>query len=378
MLYPQEQDKIASTSTARMSPRASGGVPRNVAVTRTTLPAPPMLKTESRQLSDLSVETEEEESSSSSTGSDGLTRIGKNSKIIATRITPLPVKKNKKSASSIRSRLLTSLGVARGAEAAAAAAACAASSPTSSALTRKKAPCCADNMSKIAPSAPPSSIVHVESHHQRRRVPALREDLKGDYGQPDDRQSSQEPVQPLIVAVRSLDVAPPPPPPQEAQCPVSPSSYETNTTTSSSLSASAPLSSSLISSTSSSSSSPDKQEEKEHQQRHRNRGVSFDREVIVHPIPSFRAYSDRIRCHLWSSPSEMQENAARNCYEYACEGWDWHNVVEDEMMINYEGEKIHPSHFQGGASADYSLNSQLMTVVSSQQRSNNGSAARCP
>jgi len=65
----------------------------------------------------------------------------------------------------------------------------------------------------------------------------------------------------------------------------------------------------------------------------------------------------------------MQENAARNCYEFASENWDWKQAVEDEGMVQYGGERIHPIHFMdtsvmygGGA------RSQLMTVMSEQQQ----------
>jgi hypothetical protein len=49
---------------------------------------------------------------------------------------------------------------------------------------------------------------------------------------------------------------------------------------------------------------------------------------------------------LWQSPSEMQENVARNCFEFASEEWDWQKVRLDEDMVEIEGgELIHPVHF---------------------------------
>lgn len=74
-------------------------------------------------------------------------------------------------------------------------------------------------------------------------------------------------------------------------------------------------------------------------------GVSFDSNVVVHPIPSRAAYSDRIRNTLWTHPIEMQQNTARNCVEFAAENWDWRQVVDDEDMVLCDGEPIHPVHF---------------------------------
>lgn len=94
----------------------------------------------------------------------------------------------------------------------------------------------------------------------------------------------------------------------------------------------------------------------------RSRGVSFDSSVTVHPIPKRTSYSDRIRSHLWMSPEEMQENAARNCVEFASENWDWRTVADDDDMVEYEGERIHPVHFV----REFSLRNHLMNVMSAQ------------
>jgi hypothetical protein len=73
--------------------------------------------------------------------------------------------------------------------------------------------------------------------------------------------------------------------------------------------------------------------------------VSFDTTVTVHPIPLRTQYSSRIRNSLWTPVSELQENAARNCVEFAAENWDWRQATEDDDMVIYHGEKIHPIHF---------------------------------
>lgn len=75
------------------------------------------------------------------------------------------------------------------------------------------------------------------------------------------------------------------------------------------------------------------------------RSVSFDASVVVHPIARRTAYSNRIRSALWTSPEEMRNNAARNCYEFAAESWDWRKVANDEDMVLYNGEPVHPVHF---------------------------------
>jgi hypothetical protein len=76
-----------------------------------------------------------------------------------------------------------------------------------------------------------------------------------------------------------------------------------------------------------------------------SRGVCFDSTVTVHPIPTRSEYSKRIRSTLWTPYTEIQQNAARNSHEFAAENWDWRQVANDEDMVLYEGEKIHPSHF---------------------------------
>jgi len=78
--------------------------------------------------------------------------------------------------------------------------------------------------------------------------------------------------------------------------------------------------------------------------RRRARSVSFDDTVKVHPIPKHSEYSNRIRDQLWTDPSIQQHNVARNCMEFAAEGWNWQQV-EEEMVVCPNGEKVHPVHF---------------------------------
>ncbi|VEU37368.1 unnamed protein product [Pseudo-nitzschia multistriata] len=72
--------------------------------------------------------------------------------------------------------------------------------------------------------------------------------------------------------------------------------------------------------------------------------VRFDNKVLVVPIPSRHAYSNRIKKAFWRDGNELEDIADRNHYEYASEGSDWSKVLEDEdMYIDVDtGEKVHP------------------------------------
>jgi hypothetical protein len=96
------------------------------------------------------------------------------------------------------------------------------------------------------------------------------------------------------------------------------------------------------------------------------RRVAFDVEVTVHPIPRFSRYSDRIRATLWTPTAEVQSNAARNCYEFSAEGWNWRTVAVDEEMVLYRGELIHPIHFV--QEQECSMRQQFLQVMSARNR----------
>lgn len=74
--------------------------------------------------------------------------------------------------------------------------------------------------------------------------------------------------------------------------------------------------------------------------------VSLHKSVSVIPIPSRCEYSLPVRKRIWSSSAEIYANAARNSVEFASEGWNWRNVIEDEEMLLHQasGELIHPIH----------------------------------
>eukprot|EP00526_Cylindrotheca_closterium_P024179 CAMPEP_0113620500 /NCGR_PEP_ID=MMETSP0017_2-20120614/10450_1 /TAXON_ID=2856 /ORGANISM="Cylindrotheca closterium" /LENGTH=193 /DNA_ID=CAMNT_0000530173 /DNA_START=116 /DNA_END=697 /DNA_ORIENTATION=+ /assembly_acc=CAM_ASM_000147 len=79
-----------------------------------------------------------------------------------------------------------------------------------------------------------------------------------------------------------------------------------------------------------------------------NRRLTFNESVTVCPIPKHEAYSKRMKEQLWHTPEEMVTNARRNSIEFAAEGWDWRNTLEDENMYRCvnSNEKIHPVHVQ--------------------------------
>lgn len=79
-----------------------------------------------------------------------------------------------------------------------------------------------------------------------------------------------------------------------------------------------------------------------------NRRLTFNESVTVCPIPKHQAYSKRVKEQLWHTPEEILTNARRNSIEFASEGWDWRNTLEDENMYRCvkSNEKIHPVHVE--------------------------------
>mmetsp|Transcript_9926 Transcript_9926/g.21469 ORF Transcript_9926/g.21469 Transcript_9926/m.21469 type:complete len:337 (+) Transcript_9926:44-1054(+) len=78
----------------------------------------------------------------------------------------------------------------------------------------------------------------------------------------------------------------------------------------------------------------------------KKRRVSLHNDVSVIPIPMRTEYPDHIRERIWSSASELYQNAARNTIEFAAEGFDWRNAADDSQMVHsVQGERIHPIHY---------------------------------
>lgn len=85
--------------------------------------------------------------------------------------------------------------------------------------------------------------------------------------------------------------------------------------------------------------------EQQHQRRpSRIRLVRFDRDVSVQPIASHKSYSKRIKDTVWMGTEELKDNAYRNQAEFAAEGWDYQEALEEEdMYVDAEtGELVHP------------------------------------
>lgn len=77
-----------------------------------------------------------------------------------------------------------------------------------------------------------------------------------------------------------------------------------------------------------------------------NKGICFDETVVVVPIPMRNDYSARMKKRLWMNRLELLQNVHRNSIEFAAEGYDWHNVTEDDGMYkcSRSGKLIHPVH----------------------------------
>jgi hypothetical protein len=97
----------------------------------------------------------------------------------------------------------------------------------------------------------------------------------------------------------------------------------------------------------------------------KKRSVRFAVEVAVHPIPSWSRYSDRIRSTIWTPTAEIHANAARNSYEFCAEGCDWRFAAENEDMVMYAGELVHPIHFVQEPE-EFSMRRQFLQVMSVQ------------
>lgn len=101
------------------------------------------------------------------------------------------------------------------------------------------------------------------------------------------------------------------------------------------------------------------------------KGVSFVGFVRVRWIPSRHDYSPTAKATLWTTRDEIYENASRNTIEYASEGWDINQVLEDERMVDYFGQKIHPVHFRAEIDRKaYLCNVMEKRRLSKKQRTN--------
>ncbi|KAL9180960.1 hypothetical protein ACHAXT_009765 [Thalassiosira profunda] len=76
------------------------------------------------------------------------------------------------------------------------------------------------------------------------------------------------------------------------------------------------------------------------------KGVTFNEQVRVLPIPPLAAYTHDQRYRMYANRFELRENKLRNKKEYEFDGFDWRNVTEEAQMAicPLSGELLHPAH----------------------------------
>ncbi|KAL7527876.1 hypothetical protein ACHAXR_002178 [Thalassiosira sp. AJA248-18] len=76
------------------------------------------------------------------------------------------------------------------------------------------------------------------------------------------------------------------------------------------------------------------------------KGVSFNEQVRVLPIPPISAYTHEQRFRMYANRFELRENKMRNKKEYEFDGYDWRNATEENYMAicPMSGELLHPAH----------------------------------
>ena len=80
----------------------------------------------------------------------------------------------------------------------------------------------------------------------------------------------------------------------------------------------------------------------------KERGVSFNTDVKVQPVPHSSTLSATQRRKMYSSSMEVRQNKQRNKKEYRFDGCDWRNATEEwQMAVDMvTGELVHPVHEQ--------------------------------
>lgn len=77
-----------------------------------------------------------------------------------------------------------------------------------------------------------------------------------------------------------------------------------------------------------------------------SKGVSFNEQVRVLPIPPISSYSLDQRYRMYANRFELRENKVRNKKEYEFDGYNWRNATEEHSMAicPVSGELLHPAH----------------------------------
>lgn len=76
------------------------------------------------------------------------------------------------------------------------------------------------------------------------------------------------------------------------------------------------------------------------------KGVSFNEQVRVLPIPPLTAYTMEQRQNMYANRFELRETKLRAKKEYEFDGFDWRNATEEHSMAicPVSGELLHPAH----------------------------------
>lgn len=77
-----------------------------------------------------------------------------------------------------------------------------------------------------------------------------------------------------------------------------------------------------------------------------SRGVTFNEQVRVLPIPPLEDYTPDQRYRMYANRFELRENKVRNKREYEFDKYDWRNATEEHSMAfcPVSGELLHPAH----------------------------------
>ena len=79
----------------------------------------------------------------------------------------------------------------------------------------------------------------------------------------------------------------------------------------------------------------------------RRRRVQFDDCDVVIKIPHFRDYSDEERDQIWIAPDALDESIERCTIEFAYEGHNWRNAIEESQFYRCgNGKLFHPAIVQ--------------------------------
>jgi hypothetical protein len=76
------------------------------------------------------------------------------------------------------------------------------------------------------------------------------------------------------------------------------------------------------------------------------RGVTFNEQVRVLPIPPIEHYTPEQRYKMYANRVELRQNKLRNKREYEFDNYDWRNATEEHSMAicPVSGELLHPAH----------------------------------